>query len=104
MNASPMEAARRVDQKTDSTIRLQAARAVMREAARRAAQIAIGCTVAGVEEIEFEDRTDRAFHDYVRSRTDASSGRQYLGVTSGMDQIEQHAAEIGAEPDQKAVA
>ena len=104
MNASPMEAARRVDQKTDSAVRLRACRAVIREAARRVAQIGVGCSVAGVEEIELEDRLEAALHDYLRSRTDGTAARAYIGATAGMDVIEAHAAEIGAEPEQKVAA
>lgn len=104
MNASPMEAARRVDQKTDSAIRLRACRAVIREAARRVAQIGVGCTVAGVEEIELEDRLEVALHDYLKSRSDGSAGRSYIGATAGMDAIEAHAADLGEAVDQQQAA
>jgi acyl carrier protein phosphodiesterase len=102
MNASPLEATRRVDQNTDEAIRIRACRAIIREAARRVAQVGLGCTVAGVEEIELEDRLERALHDYLKARSSATAARQYIGVTAGMDAIEAHASEVGTQAEREA--
>lgn len=86
-----LEAARRVDANSDRAIKLKTCRALVRESARRVALVAFGCSVEGVEEIEFADRLETALHDYLRARTSQEAGRAYLGVTAGMTQITDHA-------------
>lgn len=87
------EVLKNVDTKVDQATRLKACRAILREAARRCTQIGFGGIVDGVEEVEFNDRLDAALVDYLRARMDGSSGRAYIGMTSGMDRIAQQFGE-----------
>ncbi|PZU95504.1 MAG: hypothetical protein DI527_00415 [Chelatococcus sp.] len=89
MNERPSvtQAIRAVDAKTDVAIRLKACRAIMREAVQRCAELGVGCTVQGVEEIEFADRVEGALSDYLTCRSNPDARRPYVGATRGMDDI-----------------
>lgn len=87
MNASPIQAAAAVAANRDVDTRIKACRAIMREAVKMCAQIGAGCTVEGVEEIEFGDRAQGALLDYLKSRQNPERGREYIGATRGLDKI-----------------
>lgn len=93
MNASPIQAAAAVAANRDVDTRIKACRAIMREAVKMCAQIGAGCTVEGVEEIEFGDRAQGALLDYLNSRQNPERGRAYIGATRGLDKIVAEARE-----------
>jgi ribosomal protein S20 len=86
---STIEATRRVTANEDRELRNKACRAIMREAARRCAEIGTGTTVQGVEELELSDALEKELARYLNSRATEHRGHKFLGVTGGMDQIGQ---------------
>ena len=88
---------RRIDAGIDTLVAVKACRAIIREAAARISNIGAGAHVLGVEEITFVDAMETVMGDYLRAKQDRSATRAYLGMSSGMDEIQNRAADLSGE-------